>query len=220
MIKRVIAFIMVIVFALPLICVLAYAEYDEEILFRQVPWGSTTGETEELLSDLDAEEEGEYYMAYRDPFGIMVFDYEREGKLYTGVHQKFININEEIAGRDLDSIELYYAFKDIKEESTSLYIAIYNFALMNRIEMNGVTDSITAKYGNFDTIEKYDGRFYYTYTIGTINGYNNTSINLIVYGSGDSYHVRIAYIDGNGAELAKKNLAELKQNIPINNNGL
>lgn len=218
--KKIISLLMVLCCFISASSFSAYAKTDEEILFRKIPWGSTMSETEDLLSDLDAEVGGCYYMAYRDPFGIMTNDYEREGKLNTGAYEKLINISGEVAGRKLDNIELYYVFKDIKTESTALYMAIYDFGFLKRIEMEKIIDSITALYGNFDTTEKYDGRGYITYNIGTINGKNNTSINTIVYGSDDYYNVRIAYIDGNGAELAKKNLEELKRNIPINNNGL
>ena len=53
--KRVIAFILVLVFALPLFSVPAYAKYDGEILFRDISWGSNYYEVMEGLKDLGVE---------------------------------------------------------------------------------------------------------------------------------------------------------------------
>lgn len=49
--KRVIAFILIFTFTLPLFSVPAYAKYDEEILFNDIPWGTSYEETISLLKE-------------------------------------------------------------------------------------------------------------------------------------------------------------------------
>lgn len=53
--KRVFAFILVLTFVLPMCSAPSYAKYDKEILFRDIPWGSTYKETMESLEKGGAE---------------------------------------------------------------------------------------------------------------------------------------------------------------------
>lgn len=202
----------------------AYAKYDKEICFRDIPWGCTAKEAMEYLSDLDIEWNGFYNMPYRGNVDIMIYEPPKDIDYYTICFNESTNINETVAGYDLEKITLYFAFTDMDKpylEYTSLYMAIYDFSsdTIRDRESEKLMESIISTYGDFDSVDTYKNP--YTYVVGAINGRNNSSVNYIadVIGGG-VYGARIVYTGGDGAEIAKKNMELLKKNTPVNNDGL
>ena len=152
--KRVFAFILVITLALSFGTSLpAYAKYDKEILFRDIPWGCTAEEVIAYLSDMDIEWGDYYYAPYKDNTDIMINGAAKNPDYRTGCWIQSTDVNEKVAGYDLKSITLYFAFKDIDDksvENTSFYMAINDFDLNNNETLK---DTVISMYGNFDKFD-------------------------------------------------------------------
>jgi len=196
-----------------------YAEYDKEILFRNIPWGSTYGEVKEALADLDAEWETPYNYAHNSIRGIIDERLPERKNAYTICYVTLKNIKDKVAGYPLKSITLYFAFNDIENpylEDTSLFLAVYTFEYgsMTETEKDDLLNTLEQVYGPYDTMEDYHspGLGYWDYGI---IGKDNSEVHF--YRSG---LIKVYYLGGNGASTAQQNYEELMKSSISNTDGL
>ncbi len=222
MMKKIVSYLLVLCCCLSFITISANATNEKEILFRDIPWGSNYTDVIEALKDLNVEWNSITNIGYRTTMDIMVDWYKDEETDYKTI--SFVDakkVNEKIAGLPIKNIALYFTNKD----TTSLFMAEYEFdtsnmndsaidELFNKLaELYGAPDKNSAAFPSVDI---------YDYAIIPYLGKNNTTVYL-VWGDPkldrDS-KVSLFYVDGNGEQLAKKHMEELKSERASDKNGL
>lgn len=146
--------------------VTVFAKTDNEILFREIPWGSSYSEVEQLLPDFDWYPMSFEYMRHYPVCEVLTdstsgFD---DDFTYGGINitaQPFSNKETEVAGYTTSDIELYFAFTSVNGvenqdyNDTAFYGARYSFEPAN---LQGMTDDLTEKlsslYGEPDDTKK------------------------------------------------------------------
>jgi len=147
--------------------------YDQEILFRDIPWGTSCTEVEKIWGDL-LNLAGDGYKTYSSD-DIIIGDYE-------GIDFEYDDINivssdyygeVEVAGYMTTGIRFYFAYVPVdgvltrEEKDSALYGARYEFEAQNLEEMSkDLIEKLTSVYGEpAKTTERTDFRNYkYTYT--------------------------------------------------------
>lgn len=195
------------------------AEYDKEILFRNIPWGSTYSEAKEALADLHAEWGTPYNYAHNSIRNIIDGRPPERNNYYTICYVTLENIKDKVAGRPLTSITLYFAFNDIENpylENTSLFLAVYTFqnSSMTEKDKDDLLNTIEKVYGPHDTMEDYTspGLGYWDYGI---RGKDNSEVHFY-----RSTLIKVYYLGGNGESIAQRNYEELIKNYIPNTDGI
>lgn len=220
--KKVISLLLVLCCVVSAFSFSAYAKYDKEILFRDIPWGSNYTDVIDALKDLNVEWNSITKIGYRTTMDIMVDWYKDEETDYRTISLVDTKkANEKIAGLPIKSIALYFTNKD----TTSLFMAEYEFdtSNMNDSALDELFNKLAELYGApdknsaaFPSVDIYD------YAIIPYLGKNNTTVYL-VWGDPkldrDS-KVSLFYVDGNGEKMAKSHMEELKSERASDKNGL
>lgn len=156
-----------------------------EILFRNIPWGTSYTETDKLISDLNMWAiAGSGYRVY--PIDdIVIDDYEGPRFEYDDINIIGICNNDEIsvAGYTTSDIELFFAYvpqngvvNHSKDES-ALYGAYYEFEPKNLSEMaKDLKQKLTSQYGEPDKTSSRTDWMKNKYTYTFWYGANNTEV--------------------------------------------
>lgn len=164
--KQVLAFVLVMVLVLPMFSVPAYAEYDEEIMFRNIPWGSNYYEVMEALEDVGIKEWGAEKPLTRLNIeaskNAMWISHESESvepeKLgfCICVDGKKMPVFT-VAGFEVSEITLYFAYTFAEDgtllldrEHTALYAASYAFRKNTSQVSSSLLLKLRALYGKQD----------------------------------------------------------------------
>ena len=207
--------------------VCAEPTYDKEILFNNIPWGSSLVQVEDTIPGiwiyLDDDEqftESAYSCA-----GLGTLD-EYDFARGTGMTASFLNYNKPVGGYDVEYMHTYYAYtfpnNEINREhkNTSLYGADYE---LNFVDVNNAFDDLAGKlcslYGNEYITKEITTLFDGLWTTYTWEGINSTYVSLSKYVptsglSVDNPQLKIQYARLDGDELLKRNI-EIVNNAKI-----
>ena len=153
--------------------------YDEEILFRDVPWGTNYTKVDEILGELNLWAlSGEAYRTFSTD-EIILGDYQGIDFEYGDINIIANASNDEIdvAGYKAKDIVLYFSYMPVdgvltkEDEDSALYGAQYKFDTQNLDEMSSdLVSKLTLLYGEpSKTTQKTDiylNRYTYTYWFG------------------------------------------------------
>ena len=233
--KRIVSFLLVLVCFSSLFSFSAFAKYDGEILFRDIPWKSSYSEVKEQVADLDVEWKGAYNYAYRDILSMILIDGPEETRdyAYTSCHDSCYSDNLKIAGYPLMPLnfEIFFAFTDKDKRDlahTSFYLAKYNFdgRKMTKTDIKNLEEKIASLYGGeYDKVATYNpSDSYFEFVVKTIYGKNGTELYFVtmrdVFSETKPSSVYVYYCQRDGFALAKRNMEELKAAEENNNDGL
>lgn len=162
------------------VCSSTMAKEDEkEILFRDIPWGTSYTEVDSILSDLDIWNlSGEAFQT-KSIEDIILGDYQGIDFEYSDINiiANAMNGKIDVAGYTTDSVELYFAYVpndgvlNKTEEESALYGAQYVFLPRNLKEMSDdLISKLSSLYGEpedtFNDTDFLDLKYTYTYWKG------------------------------------------------------
>lgn len=160
-------------------CSSVYAEYSEEILFRNTPWGISFTEADEIFGDFGIWNLSGEMMKTKSVDDIVIGDYEgirfdnSEINIIANAH----NGETDVAGYTTSEICLYFAFLPVdgiltkSENDSAMYGAQYTFEPKNLNEMsNDLISKLTTLYGEPDKTttrsDLWNVQYEYTYWYG------------------------------------------------------
>lgn len=140
-----------------------FAQTDSEILFRDVPWGTSFTDTENILSDFDW-----YGLSFESmktfPVQEVLTDDAGDTDIFTngGINmtaQPFSNKEVEVAGYTTSDLEMFFAYTSVDgimqedDSQTALYGARYEFEPQNLQSMyEDIKNKLTSLYGEPDDV--------------------------------------------------------------------
>ena len=206
-----------------------YAEptYDKEILFNNIPWGSSAVEVENMISGwwIDYDEEDRYANTAHSCAGLGVSD-DYDYAPGIGMSATCMKYTGLVGGYEVDDIGAYYAYTfpndevNREHENTSLYGADYNLII---VDANKAFDDLTNKlcglYGNEYKAREVESLLNGLWTTYTWEGANDTYVSLSKYipssdSSFEKQRLQIQYARLDGDELLKRN-TEIVNNAKI-----
>ena len=166
------------------------ADTDKEITFRDIPWGTSYAEVQQILNEFDWYDMSFDIMRHypveeviTDDYDYYSYDFKNGGINMTA--QPFTNKETSVAGYTTSDIELFFAYTPVdgiltKEDSASaLYGARYEFEPQNLSEMmSDLKGKLSSLYGEPDD-QKEDTDFWGNKTtIIYWKGHNDTVVAL------------------------------------------
>lgn len=147
--------------------------YDQEIVFRDIPWGTSCTEVEKSWGYM-VNVAGEGYKTFSSD-DIIIGDYEGIDFEYDDINiiSTVLNGEVEVAGYTTSNVKFYFVYVPVdgvltrEEEDSALYGARYEFVAKNLEEMSkDLVRKLTSVYGEPTKVtERKDFRdFEYTYT--------------------------------------------------------
>ena len=160
-------------------------EGEKEILFRDVPWGTSYTEANSLLSDLDLWNlSGEAFQT-KSIDDITLGDYKGIDFEYTDINiiANAMNGEVEVAGYTTDSVELDFAYVpnngvlNKTEDESALYGAQYTFLPRNLSEMSAdLINKLSSLYGEPSETKNDSDWLGLKYTYTFWKGANDTEV--------------------------------------------
>lgn len=151
--------------------------YDQEIVFRDIPWGTSCTEVENIWGSM-VNVAGDGYKTFSSD-DIILGDYQGIDFEYDDINiiSTPYNGEVEVAGYTTSSVNFYFAYIPVdgvltrEEQDSALYGARYEFEAKNLEEMSkDLIQKLTSVYGEpIKTTEKtdlYDIKYTYTYWYG------------------------------------------------------
>lgn len=177
----------------------AQAETDTEIIFRDIPWGTSYAEVQQILNEFDWYDMSFDYMRHYPVEEVLTDDYDYYSIEFDngGINmtaQPFSQKETSVAGYTTSDIELFFAYVPVKgtltkdASDTALYGARYIFEPQNISSMsNDLIEKLSSLYGDPDETtadtDMWGNKTTYTWW----NGANNTVVVLrALDSSGDS----------------------------------
>ena len=173
------------------------ADYDKEITFRDIPWGSDYETVEKELHSFILMDYTDFQMPYTDDIiGINLGSTENEG---TGIYCIFADMDDNfvVAGHKVEYAYLYFADKD----NPYFYGAKYCFEFEDyegtgQDLLEKLSDIYGDEYTDYVTNQFSDEKSY------VWNGANNTACSISL---GDSFEtIEVSYVCKDGDEILEK----------------
>lgn len=214
--KKVISLLLVLCYFVSSFSLGAYARYDKEILFRDIPWGSTYEEVRDAFKDYyklawEKKDKKRYDLTKflnkdQEYLQWVIGDNEFPSVLYVEA-EPTASSEFMVAGRKVSHIELVFAYtkdengelpQDLKH--TALYIARYHFKGKSESgKFDDLDNKLSSIYGETELYRKPPGLFNASYK-KIWEGSNETFAVLV----DDGYYVDLYYFWKNGEHLAKE----------------
>ena len=186
--------------------------YDDEILFREIPWGSSIEDTKDAIKELNFIDVGETNFNAFKTDTILGVDFTCANNEGTGCYSGNISGSITVAGYDVNMVMLYFAYiYDNEAETTdsyktSFYGATYQIIPVNVSETgNDIKNKLCDIYGECEQVTSMLGNEMYLW-----KGANDTFCSLSYTGE----DVEIGYAWKGGDDLidaADVFLSDLKQ---------
>lgn len=194
----------------------AYAKYDGEITFRDIPWGSTYEEVMEALKDLDVKWSTLYDYHYRSLDGIMI-DCDDTDSNFVSIYYVKGTPNYKtlkVGGFEVENIYLYFARTtengNVMDDKAHTYFYIGEYDLKKTDpnsednDLRLLNKKLSGIYGNYDIR---DSRWAYSATMYFYYGNNSTEVVPV-----NEYHailgslnaLRLYYVCTKGDDIARK----------------